>query len=456
MSQTPRLPPTVNVEIASAVPGTPARPCIFECDVYVQGTKYGVSMPSSIVSSTDYATTAELSPAEVSTASTPTRGKYVCTTITPATLTELLEVHSNVVDLPHWNYVTHIVYQGLNVTPAGKVTVEGDGRGCRVIGSAFTYLQLLYAIKRAHPHLSLVWSFPAPFKRGVFMERMIMEPASLTFWSTLDKTLHQVQADGCELNLEHVSHFPANFISDLIGFGHRARLHLVLNNRVQWRHDNALAFLNCMQSLVGKIVVNSFGYFEYIVSDAETVGPRIMVRSRESALYNFEMSLYQLLGTVPRHKILMGIDTCGVLFKSGPHNQAELSLVSLREIQRIFQMGLTDDNDDNIKWTFNRHVDTRAGASCMTSRCPRGACPFISYDSYQIRRMKVKFAVEQGLGGVNMGDLSNDLFCKNRRSLAHICRDYLVYGLPVDADNDEEFCDNDDECDMDSVFIIEQ
>lgn len=288
--------------------------------------------------------------------------------------------------------------------------------------------------------MSVVWSFPALFKSGEFMERLICEPVSETFWSTLDRTLHHVQADGCELNFEHVSHYPANFISDLIGFGHRARLHVVLNNRVQWRHDNNLDFLNCLQSLVGKIVINSFGYFEYIGQDSDNSGPRIMVRNIESAFYNFEMSLHQLLPTVPRHKILMGIDTCGVMFTSGVNNQAELSLVSLREIQRIFQFGYVDVDGRN--WRFDRHLNSRAGGSCMISRDLGGACPFISYDSYQICRKKVKYVMDERLGGVSIGDISHDLHYSNRFSLVHISHDYLMQGCKEADGDDSQFCDN--------------
>lgn len=442
-----------------SVPGTPASPIIYNLDVYAQGLRYSPEKQRqhglALVSGSDYATTAELAPSqpgEEFTNAISQGRKCICTTISPSTITEMLETNVNVVDLAEWKYVTHVVYQGLNVTPSGKVSVQGDGPQCKVLGSAFTYLQLLYAIKRAHPHLSIVWAFPASFRRGSFMERMIMEPASGTFWSTLEYTLHHVQADGCELNFEHLCHYPANFISDLIGFGYRSRLHLVLNNRVQWKYDNALDFLNCMQSLVGKIVINSFGYFDYISADEETQAPRMMVRSMESALYHFQLSLEQVLGTVPRHKILMGIDTCGVMFRSGADNQADLSLVPLCEIQRIFQLGYVDETGK--KWEFDRHVSGRAGGACMVARECVGACPFVSYDSYQVRRKKVNFVIEEMLGGVSMGNLSGDLFSKNRRSLVNICHYYLTEEHKPDV-IDADFCDNDDECELDSVFIID-
>lgn len=132
MSSLPRLPSTANVEIAA--PGTPASPVIYNSEVFVQGTKYGVSMPSSIISSSNYVTPTSVSSSSGVSYPSYSSGRYVCCVVAPSTLTELLECNCNVVYLKQWQYVTHVIYQGLNVTPAGKVCVEGDGLQCKVLG----------------------------------------------------------------------------------------------------------------------------------------------------------------------------------------------------------------------------------------------------------------------------------------------------------------------------------
>lgn len=365
------------------------------------------------------------------------RSKIVAVYLHPESMHELVNESYSFVDSPEWSKITHVIYQGLSINSLdGTVYVHGMTSTATMLKTAARYIPMLQQLKRKYPSIKIYWGFSPGQKYRELMEQVLDKERCPRFWSSLERVLFRAHADGCELNFENVTYYTSTFMADLALFAYCSNTFVVLCNRTRWRNDGNESFLNELQLLVDKIVVNSYGYVEYCGQSVDTQPPGVMLRTMESALHHYELTWKnELEGLLPAHKLLMGIETSGLMFKCDgkTDNKLDLKIISLAHIQRAYQYGIEFEKGEQIHKLDRLYNDWIHG-SALKSKAGDVHNVYISYDNHRVRELKLNMVRNVGMAGVVLGDFKHDLNVMNPKSLLAMANRILIQEASGDDD----------------------
>lgn len=311
-------------------------------------------------------------------------------------LKSLITETENTLDLEMWRHCDIIIFDGLEVA----------GGLCQLLESATVYLPFLKELKQRHPFLKLYLNF------ANVTEEYEAYYGSTDFWQTLEGCIQQYDFDGCEINVELVTHYPEKMADALLAFQWRHRTILTLpNNRKILQYVGGDMY-RTLSELVQFVHVKSFGYLKFDAIQRTEHGSLCkMLPTFESGLGDFQRSCEWLLQYIDGLKLLGGMDTVALQY----HLHAEediaksISVVTSRDIESKKAGG---EFVGQRRYHYTERFDESECASLMELKRARVV---ISYDNYRVRNAKLNFL--RKFGGVLLGDLYYDLPIGHKNSL---------------------------------------
>lgn len=311
-------------------------------------------------------------------------------------LKNMIQETENTLDLEIWRHCDILIFDALEV----------GGGLCQLLESAQTFLPFLKELKQRHPFIRLYFNF------ANITEEFEAYYGSADFWQTLEGCIQQYDFDGCELNLELVSHFPEKMAEALLAFQWRHRTILTLpNNRKILQYVGGDMY-RTLSELVQFVHVKSFGFLKYDpVQRTEHGSLCRMLPTFESSLADFQKTCDWLLQHVDGLKLLGGMDTVALqYFLHAEEDVAKsITVVTSRDIESKKAGG--EFVGQRRYHYVERFDDAEVGSLLELKR----ARIVISYDNYRVRNAKLNLL--RKYGGVVVGDLYYDLPIGHKNSL---------------------------------------
>ena len=323
--------------------------------------------------------------------------------------------------LSYLDRVTHMVYDALFIDGVGRVQ---DHIGC-TLSDPLLYAPILrQLVQRLKPHLKLVWSMPMYTDDG-YVLKAIGEDV-ISFWMSLSRVVTKHEIDVLEMDL-HVlmrAFDPAVHPENFHRMCHMpCKFWAVLSNEVP-PLPGYEEFLRLMDEAgkLDRLVVKSYGFQRYKHLKTSHGTFRTMMVHPDSALKHFDARVQCVDGSVPRQRILMDIDTCGVEFMRKSYDRESVEkfrLIPLTDIRYRKRFGCEG---------YEEMYDHVNGCSLLEFHENRVV---ISYDNAEARRKKLNYVTQENLGGVVLGELTNDASPMHSESLLQeIIAHFMMYDHP--------------------------
>lgn len=295
-----------------------------------------------------------------------------------------------------WSKVSHLFVTCLAISK-GSATLHDlhDNQ----LESASTYMPCFLALKNKFPNLRLVLCFDHVFATAV-QEAFINNPDLLVY--TIGILMMQYGFNGIELNLNlfltaDSRDIELAFCKSII-YG---RIYLRVTGDIDFGNERNLATLKLFDHFSNKVIVNTFGFFQWKMKFLNHGMVKLLQPMSECAFYDSSYFMMKVLQVVKCNKIVSGFSSEAVVF----NHSNEGSVYNVYETQlKHCQM----------------HRDTKASIEQLKSQ---GV--FLSVDTLSELFDKLKMVDRHNLAGVMCGDLWNDNVPRAPRSTFHIAMGFI-------------------------------
>jgi hypothetical protein len=313
-----------------------------------------------------------------------------CIRASPVGIDKLMEKNPGLLsDDYYWNHISHIVFYGLTYRLNGEVTIgrpySEEEEELKCIEPVF-YLSWFTKLKTRYPHLIIIWSLPLLGNDDIYSVNLTLPYGWERVFSSISYYVetYPLVFNGVEVDMEFIGETDhcVNFYIDM--FNHIKHLDYPVwlnlpHAQFHGQYNIDLSPLIEHMGSISKFVLNSFGYHRSWFPHSQN----------ESAVNDWRMDFKYYNAFIPAEKILLGIDTCGIRVVNDGRNMG-MTVMSIKDIQA-----------EHATHLFIR--DLHLGYSFLRTKSS-----FISFDDEYIRALKFNLVRTLQLGGVIVGDLSDD------------------------------------------------
>lgn len=349
--------------------------------------------------------------------------KIIACTFSMESISEFTQDYLNPLQNPHWDYMTHLIFQCLIIDNNGAVKVNDGSSNSDIRRSHQTYIPFINSLRRCFPHLKIVFSFVLDFTNSALIDRCIGIQHK-EFFRSLINCVDAYKADGVALNLTCVKNIPDTLINDLerIKRINDIELFITLNNKTDWTNTENIDVLKDIATVADMIIFNSYGFMN------EIWGGTAYSPEPECSISQFKTLISSIEDNISICNVLMGVDTSGVSYNLNSVGKATtFDLISLQKIERLKILG-DYEFSNNVNYIENDYGDEGSILEKEVRYCGKK----ISYDNYQARIKKLKYVSDVNMGGCILGELRRDLYVTNKESILNISYTLLKpFGLSL-------------------------
>lgn len=334
--------------------------------------------------------------------------KTIAVRWTPSSLNEMLGDSVNFTDECYWSTMTHFVFHGLGFAHDGTVSLPIEDPDSEKFPAldAETYIPILNELRSKWKNLKFVWSVPMLIDNMYVNAQLKKNP--LLFINSLTDLVEKFSIDVIELDLgvlKYLKHIEdLRLVNCKFWFTYQPTSGQFENMDAIHEALNYLEKVNILDA----VVLKSYGHLRVCRTPTSHGTYQSMFVYPEASLTDFVTIFNWMRISVPAHRILLDMDTSGVEYvgsklKPGFVDRFRLQPNSVIRHRKMFG-----------KSNFEEKYNAENGFSIIEFPAENTV---ISYDNAQVQRQKTEYVLENGLKGVVIGELSNDLHPLHPESL---------------------------------------
>ncbi len=310
----------------------------------------------------------------------------------------LRQIYYDMGPLVLWKDMTHLIFE--------HVMPEGTPIAGRRLTSCRTLAPLLKSIVQANPHLKVIHALTNEYRLSLQEPKELLTiESAFKFVRRLCKIIDQYKPDYFELDLDILRklwRYPAVW--------HQLMMcckFLVTNDLGSLdRETSSLLKHMVSNDYLFRLILKSYGFLnvKYVKTTHGTY--QHMHVNSDSAVKYFTDQLDEYV-FIPTNLMLMEIDTCGVEYLTAQYETNRVQKFKVCPLRIIHERLRLDKNN-------RENCDITQGACIVEFPKDR---VYISYDNPAVRQLKFETIIKYGIGGVVLGELTNDIYPISTRSL---------------------------------------
>lgn len=314
------------------------------------------------------------------------------------TMNYLVNSVENIMQLPLWNNINRIVLQCLVIDSECNVGFHNHS----TIYNVETYMGILRNLRTTRGiEIYVGMAFPPKYVTQENLPAPHIMAISLRpkkFWLSIDKFLFKNGFDGIELDFQEYAPICRVIYESIHECAYRSHVLLCLPQSEPFIHYYG-SQLRAISELCEGLIVNSYGHFKY----------RTFMLARSERSYEDLVNLVSayMENGVKCWNLFMVLDTSAVVYsideQLDPTMVDSYSVISVEQVERLRR-----DNESRgcLEWIDREKLGSLI---IIPDDAHESTRLVISWDNPKMVKAKVMYCGEQGLRGIIVNDLKDDL-----------------------------------------------